>query len=119
MARILIVEDDGSDQLLLRSILEGAGHEIHVARDGERGFKTYLRKDIQVVVTDLHMPNVDGFELIDALLSMFPEAAIIAVSGKGQTLLDEAVKMGALIALNKPVDPDELLEAVENAVSGG
>ena len=119
MARILIVEDERTDQLLLHSILEGAGHEIHMARDGERAYKTYLRKDIQVVVTDLHMPNVNGLELIEALLSMFPEAAIIAVSGKGRALLTEAVDMGALAALSKPVDPEKLLRAVEKAVSAG
>ena len=87
MARILIVEDERTDQVLLHAILVGAGHEVHVARDGEHAFKTYLRRDIQVVVTDLQMPNVDGLELIEALLSMFPDAAIIAVSGKGPSLL--------------------------------
>lgn len=117
MARILIVEDEHTDQLLLRSILERAGHEVHWARDGEHGFKTYLRRDIQVVVTDLQMPDVDGLELIDALLSMFPGAAIIAVSGKGPALLAEARNLGAFKAFSKPVDPEELLEAVEDAVS--
>ena len=118
MARILIVEDEPTDQLLLHSILEGAGHEIHMARDGEHAFKTYLRKDIQVVVTDLHMPKVDGMELIEALLGMYPDTAIIVVSGKGPTLLAQAVNLGALAALNKPVAPEELLEAVERASSG-
>ena len=117
MARIMIVEDERTDQLLLHSIFEGSGHEIYLAHDGEHAFKTYLRRDVQVVVTDLQMPNVDGLELIEALLSMFPDAAIIAVSGKGPSLLAEARSLGALKALSKPVDPKELLEAVEDAAA--
>ena len=118
MARILIVEDERTDQLLLYSIFEGTGHEIHVAYDGDDAFKNYLRNDIQVVITDLLVPNVDGLELIEALLAVDPEAAIIAVSGKGPELLAQAVDMGALAAFSKPVDPEALLEAVEKALSG-
>lgn len=119
MARVLVVEDERTEQLLLHSILEGSGHEVHLAREGEDAFKIYLRKDIQVVITDVQMPNVDGLELIEALLSMFPGAAIIAISGKGPAVLRAAVKMGALNAFSKPVDPEELLAAVNNAVPIG
>ena len=90
MARTLIVEDDAADNLLLYAIFEGSGHERYFARDGEQAFKAYLRNDIQVVMTDLHMPNVDGLELVESLLALYPEAAIIAVSGKGTELLAQA-----------------------------
>ena len=119
VARILIVEDEAMDQRLLRAIFEGSGHEISMARGGEEAFKTYLRQDIDVVVTDLHMPNVDGLELIEGLLGLYPEAAIIAVSGKGTELLAQAQALGVLAAFCKPVDPEELLEALANAVASG
>ena len=119
MARILIVEDDPADQRLLRAIFEGSGHEISMASGGEQAYKAYLRQDIEVVVTDLQMPGADGLELIEGLLGLFPEAAIIAVSGKGSKLLARAEAMGVLAAFSKPVDPEELLEAVANAVAGG
>ena len=117
MARVMIVEDERTDQLLLYSIFEGTGHEIYVAYDGDQAFKTYLRRDIEIVVTDLYLPNIDGLELIEALLAMYPEAQIIAVSGKGPTLLAQAVDLGAVAVFSKPVAPDELLEAVETALS--
>ena len=119
VARILIVEDEAIDQRLLRAIFEGSGHEISMARGGEQAFKTYLRQDIDVVVTDLHMPGADGLELIEGLIGLYPEAAIIAVSGKEPELLARAKAMGVFAAFSKPVDPEELLEAVENAVSSG
>ena len=112
MARILLVEDDPTDQHLLRAILEASGHHVYVAWDGEQAFKTYLKKDIDVVVTDLEMPKVDGLEFIEALRALFPEAAIIAVSGKGPSQLALAKLEGAFAALSKPVDPEGLLEAV-------
>ena len=117
MARILIVEDEHAEQLLLYSIFEGLGHEIYTVGDGERALKMYLRKDIQVVVTDLHMPKAGGLELIEALLDSYPGAAIIAVSGKGPALLAQAEALGVFAALAKPVDRDELLEAVANALA--
>ena len=67
MARVLIVEDEITDLIFLRNIVEGAGHEVFVASDGEQAFKAFLRKRIDVVVTDLHMPCGDGLEFIEAL----------------------------------------------------
>ncbi len=65
------------------------------------------------------MPNVDGLELIEGLLGLYPEAAIIAVSGKWPELLARAEAMGAVASFEKPIDRDELLEAVANAVADG
>ena len=60
MARVLVVEDEQTDRLILAGIVEGMGHEVYFASDGEQAFKTYVRMSIDVVVTDLLMPHVDG-----------------------------------------------------------
>ena len=67
VARVLIVDDEESDRLLQRTILERAGHEIFVAADGEEALREYEDNRIDVVVADLQMPRVHGFELIAAL----------------------------------------------------
>ena len=113
MARVLIVDDEPADLILLRNIVEASGHEVYVAHDGEKAFKTYLGQSIEIVITDLDMPGVDGLELIEALRALYPEARIIAVSGKGQTLLDEAKRTGAFMVFSKPIDAHELVEALE------
>ncbi len=56
MARILIVDDDKPDRIVMSTILERAGHETFLAEDGEEALREYLGKAIDVVVTDLHMP---------------------------------------------------------------
>ena len=116
MARILIVEDEHTGQVILGTILEGAGHQVCFAMDGLRAFDLYVKKRIDIVVTDLYMPNGDGVEFIGTLRAAFPEALVIAVSGKGQHLLDAAKSKGAFLTLSKPVDPQELIEAIAEAV---
>ncbi len=115
MARILIVDDERTDQVILGNIIEEAGHKTYFASDGEQAFKICVRKSIEVVVTDLQMPQVNGLVLITTLRAAFPETAIIAVSGKGSDLLAKAENKGAFVGLSKPVDPPTLLEAIVNA----
>ena len=99
MARVLVVEDEQTDRLILAGIVEGMGHEVYFASDGEQAFKTYMKMSIDVVVTDLLMPHVDGLEFIEELKTLFPEAPVIAVSGKGPELLATAEDKGACAAL--------------------
>ena len=90
-----------------------------LSSDGGEALKIYAEKIIDVVITDLQMPHVDGLELIVALRALFPDAEIIAVSGKGPALLAAARSKGALVALSKPVDPHELLRAIAEAAPDG
>ena len=117
MARVLIVDDDEQDRLLGRHILESAGHELYFAKNGAEAMRLFMRKMPEVVVTDLQMPGGDGLELIEALVGIFPDVQIIAVSGTGSELLSTAKMIGARAALEKPVSPKELLDAVSEASS--
>ncbi len=112
MARVLVVDDEEMEQVILEKFLEQEGHEVYFASDGEQAFKAYLKNDIEIVITDLNMPNVDGLEFIEAVLALFPGAVIIAMSGKGPDELESAKSAGARVALSKPVDPWRLLEAI-------
>ena len=116
MPRILIVEDEPTEQALLRSFFEGSGHQVYVAPDGEQAYKAFLRRDFDIVVTDLQMPRVDGLELIQSPHQLFPDTPIIAISGKGPGMLAHAKVEGAIAALSKPLNRDELLAAVESTL---
>ena len=115
MARVLIVDDEPTDRVILANIIEQAGHECHFASGGLEALETYLRGGLDIVVTDLQMPHGSGLELIEALKLLLPETAIIAVSGMGQDLLAAAKHMGAFGALSKPIDPHELVKALVQA----
>lgn len=117
MARVLIVDDEITDRIVVRTILERAGHRVFVARDGDEALRNFTARRIQVVITDLQMDKVHGFELITMLRDMEPQPAIVAISGTGGTQLDMAEALGASRTLVKPVMPDQLLEAVDAALS--
>jgi CheY-like chemotaxis protein len=112
MARVLIVDDSEEDRLLHRTALEDAGHDLFFAKNGGEAMKAYLANDIDVVVTDLEMPDGNGFELITGLLGMDEDTRIITISGSSPEELDMAKLLGALLTLAKPVAPNELIEAV-------
>ena len=123
MARVLIVEDELIDRIILERIVQSAGHDVYLASGGEQALHVYMGASIDVdietridvIVTDLQMPGVDGLEVMEALRPLFPDVAIIIVSGKGPELLAAAKDAGALVALSKPVDAQDLLEAIAQA----
>ena len=105
MARVLIVEDERTDRVILAELLERMGHEVHFASDGEEAFKTYLKNSIEIIITDLNMPHVDGLEFIGSVRALFSRAVIIAVSGGGPELLAEAERKGAPGHSASPLTP--------------
>lgn len=115
MARILIVDDEESDRLLVQAALERAGHETIVVEGGEQALQAFLEAGVDVVVTDLQMPDVHGFELISILKEFSPPPAVIALSATGPFQLHMAEALGAQWTLRKPLNPELLLDAVRRA----
>lgn len=113
MARILIVDDEESDRLFERAILEDAGHTLFFASDGEGALRAYRQHRIEIVITDLHMPNLNGLQLIRELREIDPLATIIAVSGVAAGQLHRAQELGAVKTIKKPVMPSELYKALQ------
>ncbi len=117
MANVLIVDDEEMDRLLERALVEDAGHTPFFANDGEAAMKVYEENDIDIVITDLRMPKLDGLRLIQNLLEKDPNAAIIAVSGAASDQLAKAEEYGAIAALIKPVKPEELMDTLQEVAA--
>ena len=117
MARILIVDDDEMDRVMERSMLDGLGHTLMFASDGDAALSVYEKEEPDLVITDLAMPELNGLRLIQEIMELDPDARIIAVSGVSADQLDLAENMGAVHTLFKPVEHGELLAAVEQALS--
>ncbi len=120
MPRILIVDDDPEVRSVFRRILERDGHSITEAENGKRGSELYQAGDFDLVLMDLVMPEQEGLESIQKIRAADPHARIIAISGGGQDLGFEYLRMarafGALDALQKPVRAAELSGAVQQAL---
>jgi len=117
MARILVVDDEEMDRVLERVILENAGHHLLFAADGEAAFTLCRKENVDLVVTDLAMPDFNGLRFIRELREAGMYMPLIAISGWAVDQLDLALEYGADIILAKPVDGPTLLGAVETALT--
>ena len=118
-ATILVVEDDDDLRELLRRILHKAGFSVRLAVHGRDGLKRFRECHIDVVVTDMLMPEMDGVELMRALIAERPSLPIIAISGVDEwtEYLRIATHLGARATLRKPVSAAQLTTAVQSALA--
>ena len=112
-ARILVVDDEEGVRSLLRILLTDAGHEVLEAGNGREATEKLRSEAIDLMITDLVMPEREGIETILELHRTRPELGIIAMSGAfGGQFLRAARLFGARATLSKPIDPDVLLAEV-------
>ena len=112
MAKILIVDDEEMERVIQATILSDAGHEILFAADGQAALRLFGIRHVDLVVTDLAMPEMNGLRLIKELVQIGPRVRVLAISGIAADQLDLAQDFGAMRTLFKPVAPQELLDTV-------
>lgn len=119
-ATILIVDDDESIRDLLRLHLSAAGYEVHVAPDAIAAGYMVLRCPPDLIISDIRMPHMDGFEFIAALKAdpTLPRIPVIFLTSYDQGD-DRGKELGAVGYLTKPVRADRLLQLVAKHVPGG
>lgn len=117
---VLIVDDNADMRSFVKIVLERAGFEAQVAADGERALDLQRAHAVDVLITDIFMPERDGIELISQFKSEFPQVKIIAMSGGGQIsrrdYLPFAGDIGADVVLRKPFAADTLLSMLQDLV---
>jgi two-component system response regulator (stage 0 sporulation protein F) len=114
MASILIIDDEEIIRALLRSVLEGAGYEVTEAANGRIGLELYRQSPMDLVITDILMPELNGLDMLLELTREFLRAKVIAISGAGEekNVLDVAKLLGARQTFQKPFSVSKLLGAV-------
>ncbi len=121
MAGILIIDDDETIRSVFKRFLEGKGHKVTVAADGRQGLRALEDGAIDLVITDIMMPETDGLEVVMAIRGREADVPVIAISGGMHAMpmdfLPMAKKFGAKDVLYKPVELDDLLAAVKKALN--
>lgn len=121
MTRILVIDDEAPVRDMVRQTLERAGYEVAEAGDGKRGMGQVRTQPIDLVITDILMPEQEGIETIRILRKEFPQIKILAISGGGKRgkldILPVARTFGAHHTLVKPFERKDLLDAVSALVS--
>lgn len=117
---VLVVEDDSGIQSLVKDALEGAGLQVMVEKDGDWALKALERRLPDLVITDLLLPTISGFDLIDTLRTMpgGDHVPVIVMSGiyRSARHKKQAKEKGAVASFDKPFVVEELVAAVKEAV---
>lgn len=120
MTRVLVADDDHDLRVALRVALELEGFEVEAVSDGERAMQAHEKRPADVLITDLFMPERDGFETLQYFRSRSPGMRIVVISGwkRAQRAdhLAVALQAGADVVLRKPFTLRELLEKLRNCV---
>jgi CheY-like chemotaxis protein len=116
-SRILLVDDELSLGKGLQMVLTDEGHTVDLALNGRSALDTFGKKDFDLVVADLRLPDIDGMEVVKQVKSSRPDVGVIVITGYStvSTALN-AMKLGAFDYLPKPFTTDELMESVEGAL---
>jgi len=117
MNTILVVDDEPNYLVVLSELLKEEGYEVFTAQSGEEGLKTARENDLDLIITDMRMPGMDGLQLLKSVKSFNQHLPVIMVTAFGE--VEKAVvamKAGAYNYLAKPFSNDELLVNIRKAI---
>jgi two-component system chemotaxis response regulator CheY len=116
MSQVLIVDDSRSIRELLTSVLAGAGYKVTSANDGQEGLDTAQTSEFDLVITDINMPQMNGFELLKSLRQL-PDYAfkpiLILTTEFSQDMKMRGKEAGATGWMVKPFDPEKLIDIIK------
>ena len=120
MARVLFIDDDPLTLETYDTIIGFYGHDVLLADNAERAIQIAAEEQPEMMVLDMNMPDMHGFDLLRRLRKNPKTTNIpaVMVSASPDAFADAAIKAGAQEFRSKPVRPDELLEIIAKYTSG-
>ena len=121
MPHILVVDDDVSHRVTLRDLLDGEGFLCMEAEDGEEALEYLASRSFDLVITDLNMPRVNGYDLLVGMAktNIIESTPVIVVTGvPDENLRDHVLGLGAATVVFKPYPPMDLVSIVTKTISG-
>ena|SRR5438477_441719 len=119
--RVLLIDDDDTFRRVLRATIDGLGYDVIEVANGREAIAVFPVEGVDLVITDLLMPEKDGFELIRHLRRRAPGVPVIAMSGGGRIdsglYLEVAEQLGARWTLAKPFSKGDLENAIAATLS--
>ncbi len=121
MSRILVVDDDPISRQILRAMLEKEGHVVSEAEDGVKAVNNYDKGSVDLVITDIFMPEKEGVQTVRELIKENPDVKIIAVSGGSSSAnydsLDWIKMFGVKYTFTKPFNSKAIISAIDDLLS--
>lgn len=117
--RILVIEDNRDSRDILSKLLRMSGYDVTSAADGETGYTAALSQEPDLIITDIHMPRMDGIEFVKRIRAQVSLATtpVLVVTAFGSNVAREAIEAGADDSAEKPFDFDKFLVTVQRLIS--
>jgi CheY-like chemotaxis protein len=118
VALILVVDDDPAVRRALERVLQSRGHQVLLAADGRQGLRIWRERGADLVLLDIHMPDMDGIEVLVQLRGLAPRLPVIVMSGGDQTRSLDLLGMPSsrrFGVLKKPFTLNEVVGVVDRA----
>lgn len=119
MMRILAVDDSTTNNALLEAVLSAKGYQIYTAMDGKEAFSVLDHQEIDLILLDLLMPEIDGFEFLEHIKNNdnFNKIPVIIISAaNNQENRNLTKQLGAVDFIEKPIDINLFLDRVDNVL---
>ncbi len=117
MSKILVVDDELNMRVVLSAMLKKEGYEVFAAANGLEALKVLKQEDVDVIITDLRMPKLDGMGLLEQIADLYTATPVIIITAHGTvaTAVD-ALKKGAFDYITKPFEQDDLKNVISKAI---
>jgi two-component system, NtrC family, response regulator HydG len=118
MAKILVVDDDSSFCIMLKTFLSKKGHSVEEAFSVSEALKTFSTDNFDIILTDYRLPDGSGLDILSEAKSQKPETGIIIMTGYADIRMAvKTIKLGAFDYVSKPINPDEILLTIQNLIN--
>ena len=115
--RLLYIEDDEIQRHEVASLLKANGFEVTVAASGEAGLDAFEKSGAEIVLCDLHLPGLDGLQVLDRLQQISGDVPVIILTSRGSvTQAVEAIKHGAYDFILKPLEINKIETTIQKAI---
>jgi len=117
-ARILVIDDEGEVRSVLSRILSQVNHQVTMAEDGEEGIRLFKEKDFDLVLTDLGMPGMSGWEVCRAIKKMSPRTPVGMITGWGVEIDQSKIEENGIdFVIPKPFQFGQILKVVDETMA--
>ncbi len=116
--RVLIIDDEDIVRVSCQRILVPEGYEVKTTKSAADAFRLLAQEPVDVVITDIKMPDIDGLEVLRTVKERWPGIEVIMITGYHTvTTTADALKLGAFDYIEKPFTPSAIVEAIDKAIS--
>lgn len=114
--RVLIVDDDAAVRESIKKVLEDAGYQVAVAADGREATVRFVPEEVDIVLLDLNLPRLSGWDVFERLTTRYPLVPIIIITGMPRQF-PTALAAGVGALMEKPIEVPTLLETMQELLA--